>query len=368
MFIGAPTFDRAAIVLLVPSRTGVRKAAKAGAGGVLDWDCTLRALRSLRHLEDEHRADVLIFHDECDALGPSDLEALVRAAAPRHAYPRLVRLAQFPPGVNVSSRSSWRTSLRVSPSQWGYQHMIRFFFADLFEGLLRGYVFWMRLDSDAHFTRPFASPFKLLQQTKLAYLHYHTTFDCGSLVLGLPPLIARLAQAGPVGPAPAGTNASWEQRAVRASALAGAVHRSASGGTCTIESKLWPTTFRQYSWGCPRGQCVLGFYNNAEVGRVAAFQTEGMRAFRRAVAQARGIYTRRWGDALLRRISIEFEGMVSAPLPPDFVKSYSHRCEGGEGGMEMVSESDVKQRTLVADRAAQQRQGSWNTTLRARCG
>merc|ERR550537_1460788 len=51
----------------------------------------------------------------------------------------------------------------------------------------------------------------------------------------------------------------------------------------------------------------MGYINNLEVGRISAFQTPVATKFRQAVLQNAGIYKHRWGDAILRRMSLALE-------------------------------------------------------------
>ena len=63
---------------------------------------------------------------------------------------------------------------------------------------------------------------------------------------------------------------------------------------------------------------------SAEVGRLASFRTAQMVEFRHSVQRSGGIYAHRWGDALLRRLSIEFFSVLAEPLSRNFTKAYQH--------------------------------------------
>ena len=56
--------------------------------------------------------------------------------------------------------------------------------------------------------------------------------------------------------------------------------------------------------------CVIGFYNNLEVVRVADFVTlpPAAATFARAVQRSHGIYRHRWGDAIIRRLELALMG------------------------------------------------------------
>ena len=284
------------IVMLAPPRQSIRTE------GGTDWSCALTALRSLRHVRDNGTAVVKVLHDTRDRLSRRDLEELVSVAAPRRLCTIAVELANLPSAAEIgpanlsltSTAKVWRTPSRKGPSRWGYYHMIRFFFFDLFEAVsLAGHRFWMRLDSDAAFEAPLTDPFQLLRDSPhLGYLHSVTNEDCGAVVEGLTKFVRRWA---------ADEAALSAVESARLLAQIAAVQNSSAVG-----------------------RCVLGYYNNAEVGRFASFRSPRMARFRAAVLRDGGIYRHRWGDALLRRISIEADELRIAPLLPDFMRSYRH--------------------------------------------
>ena len=51
------------------------------------------------------------------------------------------------------------------------------------------------------------------------------------------------------------------------------------------------------------------------------------RLFREAVVSSGGIYHHRWGDALLRRLSVELHGLLTCPLPAGYTASDRHGCQ-----------------------------------------
>ena len=270
------------IVMLVPPRGSVR------IDGGSDWCCALRGLRSLRYVRDGGSATVRVIHDVADALSPAHLRELSAAAAPRALCTTAVNLAALPAAAaalrdGATRRRPWATPMRRSPSRWGYHHMIRFFFYDLFERPLfdAGHRFWMRLDSDAEFERPLDDPFEPLRRSRaLGYLHHRENEDCGPVAEGLAAFAAQWAASEALPPM-AALNASSPK-------------------------------------------CVRGFYNNAEVGRLESFRSPRAARFRAAVLRDGGIYHHRWGDALLRRITVEADGLPIAPLPDDFKRAYQH--------------------------------------------
>lgn len=275
---GARGDHDAVVILLVPRRDSKRRA------GQSDFQLTLRALTSLKHMKDQGRAQVRIFHDKADYWHIKDLQTLVHAVAPREACTVGIDLAKFPKGLDLRGYRGWTTPLRKQPSTWGYHHMIRFMFVDIFESsLLNGYKYWMRLDSDAAFQADFADPFKYMdERPEIGYLHYEEDDDCGPVAKGL--------------------------------------HHFAHEWC----AKLGRADVDAIAKATPPGECVLSYYNNAEIGRIADFQTAPMQEWRDAVTASGGIYKHRWGDALLRRLAIEFYDVKTVPLPDDFLASYVH--------------------------------------------
>merc|ERR1719491_1746277 len=159
---------------------------------------------------------------------------------------------------------------------WGYKHMIRFFFHDLFEtNLLADFKYWMRMDTDSCLEGAVAmDPFSQLDKTTdLAYLHNVKGRDCTSdrIVQGLHNFATEYAKS---------------------------------------HSKPLPEALDSTS-----AACVGTYGNNIEIGRISAFQSKEVRDFQNAVRNANGIYDHRWGDAALRRLTVNIAGLKSEPIP-----------------------------------------------------
>lgn len=268
----------AVIVYLLPNKNSTRTY-----GGCKDWSLALESLRSLRSLKDGGRAEVRVFYDQRDDFTDNDIEDVLTAAAPRDICMVPIEFSKFPEGMHEALPSPWVTPLRCNPTAWGYEHMIRFFFADIFEtNLLQGFKYWMRLDTDAILVEVVdGDPFRYFdEQPDLTYIHNDVMNDCGSVAKGL-------------------YEFSHEYLSKRGRGDVAALNASARS-------------------------CVEGYYNNVELGRIADFQTAPMQSWRDAVDASRGIYLHRWGDALLRRLSLEIVGARCAPLPKELKKGYRH--------------------------------------------
>ena len=95
-----------------------------------------------------------------------------------------------------------------------------------------------------------------------------------------------------------------------------------------LEARVLPLMFRNRCKRCPtKGQmCVIGFYNNLEVVRVADFVAlpPAAATFARAVQRSHGIYRHRWGDAIIRRLELALMG--SKVLHLDELAPHSKYC------------------------------------------
>mmetsp|Transcript_41478 Transcript_41478/g.72844 ORF Transcript_41478/g.72844 Transcript_41478/m.72844 type:complete len:358 (-) Transcript_41478:12-1085(-) len=259
----------AVILYLVPARVNFPQ----------DWADALHSLHTLRGLNDSNRAEVRLFVDRDDPVSHADAQELLDAAAPRDACVVPISFRQFPAGISEHSANPW------SKRGWGYEHMIRFFFDDLFEkSLLDGFKYWMRMDTDSCLKSTITiDPFGQLDKTEeLAYLHNEKGMDCGPVVQGLHDFASRYAR---------------------------------------LHDKPEPEALR----GKPIA-CVGTYGNNIEIGRISAFQSKDVREFQAAVRSSEGIYRHRWGDAALRRLAIHIAGLKSEPLPSELQSLNQHPC------------------------------------------
>lgn len=273
------------IVMLVPGRKLLP----------YDWNEALRALASLHNINDAGRTEVRIFHDEADHFTDKDLQELMLSARPRKTCATRIRLAQFPPGITEDSKSPWRKR-----TNWGYLHMIRFMFVDILDpslGLLNGFKYWIRLDTDSVISSPVPDPISYFDRDpKLGYLASFGFEDCGKMTQDLPEFTRSLAKRLGV-PTPVAVEAAHPG-------------------------------------------CVQGFYNNIEVGRISSFQTAQAQQITREVVASKGIYNHRWGDAILRRLVIEMTGIPQIPIPGEVWKGYEHRGHPAEPGLGGFFESE----------------------------
>jgi len=251
-----------------------------------DWHEASTALQSLRYVKDNNRAEVRLFYDELDGITWDHLQLLAGSVGSRKVCASKIRYRQFPPGMSANAQAPWTER---SGDNWGYLHMIRFFFVDLLDpslNLLSGFKYWARLDTDAQFMLPVPDLFAEFDtHPDLGYVHNYDNADCGDIVAGLRDLTKQFIQLHGVNPS--------SVKALDA-----------------------------------RDDCVMGWYNNFEAGRIAAFQTPKALEFTKAVVDSKGIYRARWGDALLRRILVETANITTELI--DFKTSMGYRHPGQE--------------------------------------
>jgi len=263
-----------------------------------DWLDLLRSLKSLQHLKDKDRAEVRVFYDEEDQWSKEQLQQVLDTAAPRDACVVPVTFRKFSFSVR-NVRTPWKKR-----STWGYEHMCRFFFADIFQiADLKKFTYWMRVDTDAHFAHDaHVDAFRMLDESPgVSYLRSAEDRDCAGLVEGLPALVR-----------------NYYNRIV-GKHKSGASFLSAHRTLPPLE-KILPDDRNDKG-----ALCVANYKNNIEVGRLADFRTPAMEAWRKAVLDAKGIYLHRWGDAPLRRLSVLLSGEEVRPLPDALMFSYRHK-------------------------------------------
>lgn len=246
-----------------------------------EFNSSVVALDSLQNIDDKGRMEVRIFHDEADEFPRADLEILLGFAQSgpfkRKACATKLRFAKFPAGMKESDPSPWSKR-----TKWGYEHMIRFFFVDLFdpmEGMLTGFKYWSRMDTDSrwHKTSNFIALFD--KDPELGYLHNWLNADCeegGGDTMNK--FASTYAQKDGID--------RQKLQALDAGLLAGR----------------------------GKDECTGGYYNNLEAGRISAFQTPQALEWMHSVVAEKGIYRFRWGDAMLRRLTVELTGIKTESI------------------------------------------------------
>jgi len=272
---------------------------------VADWFQASQALKSLRLVQDNNRAEVRLFYDEDDGISSERMRLLAQIVGSRKVCATKIRYRQFPPGMSAASKSVWEER---KGDNWGYLHMIRFFFVDLVDprlNLLEGFKYWARLDTDAQFTHFVPDLFaEFDKHPDLGYIHNDDNADCDRLVAGLRHFTQTFVQ----------------------------LHGANLSSVKALDS---------------RDDCVMGWYNNFEVGRIAAFQSPQALEFTKAVVDSEGIYKSRWGDALLRRIQVETVNITNELIDPKVALGYLH--PGAEGLASQVHDAQTREKRVAIE-------------------
>ena len=242
-----------------------------------DFTDAQRMARTLQYFGDGGRHPLILFHE---ASAPRATLGTIRLALSSHRRQLLPALVDFPRGPPAGSGLDSPTAgLKTTHNRkgWGYYHMINFFAFEIFRHpALRDAEYVMRIDCDGTLRAPMPDLFALARLRGAAYVTPVGNADCGNIVKDLPGL-----------------------------AYAAAEHHG-------LQARVLPLMFRQRCKRCrTKGQlCVIGFYNNLEVVRVADFVTlpPAAATFARAVQRSHGIYRHRWGDAIIRRLELALMG------------------------------------------------------------
>jgi len=196
------------------------------------------------------------------------------------------RWNRFPPGFDqVNGKEN---PFEKRGSKFGYNHMIRFWTTDVFEEpVLSDADFIMRSDSDSCFRSVDVAA--LVQESAgIVYVPNRRNTDKGPHVKEL-----------------------WES-----------VKRYCVSNVIVPRN---PEMWAELEETLPK---IRGFYNNFEITKLAFFRQPEVAAFQNAMANdpPYGIYTHRWGDALLRFITVALfstPDQLAMPISPEV---YSHRC------------------------------------------
>ena len=229
---------------------------------------------SLRRLQDGRATPVLLFHDQ--GIQPALLRLLRRVVEGNST--RTVRTAAVDFGnFSAPYPSRWWTDAKKHGV--GYRQMCHFFSFAIFDHPALAHVtYLLRLDTDSKLKGEWPNLFASLDaRPHVAYVANplrHAYPDCGRVVLGLDWLTLKFSSEHHVGPL-------RETVSVRPQTL---TERRNAGRT-----KL----------------CVRAYFTNFEIIRLAAFRRSPRFArWRETVERDGGIFRHRWGDAPIRRISL----------------------------------------------------------------
>ena len=233
---------------------------------------------------------IFIYHN-----GDLDRSALTTDVLRDPALTRLVELTgtdwdRLPEGFDPSTR----VNDFKKRSEWGYNHMIRFWFADVFwRPELQAFDYLVRLDSDACLFGPLVLPDAI--EPHHVYKPNVWNADRGEYVEGLWDTVQNYISKEKIEP-----RNTW----------------------------MWSLSLLFHK----RLGRELGYYNNFEITRREFFQQPNVKSFTdRIVSQAPyGIYKHRWGDAILRYITLAlFSSREEIAPAVDVYLHPTHSCGAG---------------------------------------
>jgi len=184
------------------------------------------------------------------------------------------------------TRSSFRKR-----GKWNYQLMIRFWFKILFElPQFKKYEYIMRLDDDSAISGIWINVFNEMRSKRAVYFANDETKDSDTTVPGT-------------------------------MKLANVALKYVILNNITVKQ---PENIR-YGIG---DNHILGYYNNFEVMKLEFFQRQNVRQWIEEVDRTNGIFKYRWGDALLRYITLAIFAEAHEVLHrSQYNLSYCHNCE-----------------------------------------
>mmetsp|Transcript_9358 Transcript_9358/g.19889 ORF Transcript_9358/g.19889 Transcript_9358/m.19889 type:complete len:398 (+) Transcript_9358:136-1329(+) len=246
------------------------------------------------HMKDASLADVLVFHE------PNDLSTESMNRLSNCTTDRLVRFPvvdfAFPPGFDPRKEES-RFQKR---SKWGYSHMIRFFISGLWEhpAIVEDYDVVMRLDSDACWNQiPVDDPERRMYPylpPKYVYQRNMQTQDGRMYCEGLYNFT---------------------------------VNYISKHSTDVRNPELW----RKFEKRWLEEELCQGFYNNFEITRVKFMRQLAVRQWHEAVADGEpyGVFRHRWGDAVVRYLTMALFSSPRTILYHNNTPYYQHPCYRG---------------------------------------
>ena len=281
-----------------------------------DFTDAQRMARTLQYFGDGGRHPLILFHE---ASAPRATLGAIRLALSSHRRqlrPALVDFPRSPPAGSGLDRPTAGPKTTHNRKGWGYYHMINFFAFDIFRHpALSDAEYVMRIDCDGTLHAPMPDLFALARLRDVTYVTPVGNADCGAIVEGLPGL-----------------------------AYAAAEHHG-------LEARVLPLMFRHRGKRLKGKLCVIGYYNNLEVVRVADFVAlpPAAATFARAVQRSHGIYRHRWGDAIIRRLELALMGSKVLHLDELAPHSkYCHRNYCMPGNTHTLPSGKVRQFLLAA--------------------
>lgn len=192
----------------------------------------------------------------------------------------------FPIGLDACRE---KTSYRVR-GKWNYLLMIRFWFKSLFElPQLKNYQYIMRLDDDSRIRGRWFNVFDEMRRKDAVYFANNCDVDLEDQLPGTM-LVANFTS-----------------------------NYVKTNGIVPKQMEMLKNAFSN--------RTVKNFYNNFEVCRLDFFRSESIQHWAQAIDDSLGIFRYRWGDAVLRYLTVAVFARPEQVLHRDLYNlTYCHKC------------------------------------------
>jgi len=181
--------------------------------------------------------------------------------------------------------------------KWSYNDMCRFYFSDLFELpiIFDNVKYLMRLDDDSIFLKPWSNIFDIMQSKNAVYFANTANPDSAHVTIFLERFLQSYMK---------------------------------SRGISPKDAKRFKHSF-PVEWWNSNNRTVYFYYNNFEITSLAFFRSPEVKNWTEAVMKSHGIFRYRWGDHVLRYVTLtvfaEKDQVLHLENYPEF--SYCHACE-----------------------------------------
>lgn len=237
------------------------------------------------NFDDNFTTDILFLHT--NDLFTTDLVRLTKTMKRKVLFLNVAEVFNvFPIGFDPCQTS---TSYRVR-GKWNYMLMIRFWFKTIFElPQLENYDYIMRLDDDSKIMGKWINVFDEMRRTNAVYFANNIDIDLEDQLPGT----MKMQEF---------THAHVKKYNIKPKQLN------------MLDKAFFNKT-------------VLNYYNNFEVSKVIFFRSDAVLHFTRAIDSTYGIFKYRWGDAVLRYLTLAlFAEQHDVLHRTDYNLSYCHKC------------------------------------------
>jgi hypothetical protein len=206
---------------------------------------------------DKGHADITLFHEEF----PSRIDmATLRSHTKRRIT--FINIASCTKRVHFKILDVYNHEpVFQKRSKWGYANMIRFWFYDIFL-ILNKYSYIMRLDDDSQLLKPCKKVWKYLETNKIVYLG--NTIQDDDMVVNL----------------------------------------TTTAHAYVDTYKIIPSSLIMWTQSFQKPGRIRQYYNNFEITHVPFFLSKSVMHWNKAIMTSEGIHRYRWGDHVLRYLTL----------------------------------------------------------------